>query len=296
MINITYGLPPKEKTAVALGYFDGLHRGHMGVIAAAQAQREMKLCIFTFNCDTTLPKFSSPEDIISFEDKCARFEKIGVEYIYAPDFAMVCNFTDEEFVRDILVRKLNAGFACCGRNFRFGLGGHGTPERLCELGRKYGILVEIVEDVCLDGELISSTEIRDLIRRGSIEQANRLLGYDLSFCLPVVHGNEIARTMDYPTINQIIPHTNVIPRLGAYASSAEVDGRVFRAITNIGVRPTVTDSGETVMETHILGYNGDLYGKRVTVSLKKFLRPEKKFKDLSGLKAQIAEDIAKVSE
>lgn len=294
MIDITYGAPPAERTAAALGYFDGLHPGHVGVIGAALAQRELKPAVFTFNCDTTLPKFKSPEDIISFENKCEMLEKMGVEYICAPDFAEVCTLTDEEFVYELLYKRLNAGFACCGRNFRFGLGGYGTPERLTEIGAKYGIAVQIVEDVCLDGEMISSTHIRELIRRGEIEQANRLLGYELQFCLPVVNGNKIARTMSFPTINQIIPKTNIIPRFGVYASYVGIHGRNYRGITNIGIRPTVVDDGGTVMETHILNFGEDLYGELVTISLIKYLRPERKFAGLDELKEQIAKDIAEI--
>ena len=285
---------PREKTAAALGYFDGLHLGHVGVIAAALLQTDLRPAVFTFNCDTTLPKFRSPEDIISFENKCELLDKIGVEYLFAPDFAEVCSLTDEDFVREVLAARLNAGFVCCGRNFRFGLGGRGTPERLRELGGKYGISVEIVEDICLDGELISSTHIRELIRRGEIEPANRLLGYELWFRLPVIHGNELARELNFPTINQIIPKTNIIPRFGVYQSYAEVHGHHYRAITNIGIRPTVVSGGETVMETHILNFDGDLYGEKIAVSLCKFIRPEQKFSGIDELKSQIDEDIREV--
>lgn len=291
MIDITYGASAAEKTAVALGYFDGLHLGHMGVIGAALAQTGLKPAVFTFNCDTTLPKFRSPEDIISFENKRELMGKIGVEYICAPDFAEVCRLTDEEFVKEILAEKLNAGFACCGRNFRFGLGGFGTPERLSEIGKKHGITVQIVEDICLDGEMISSTHIRELIRRGEIEQANRLLGYELWFRLPVVHGNGIGRRLSFPTINQIIPETNVIPRFGSYQSYAEVGGKQYRGITNVGIRPTIEGSEGVVMETHILNFSGDVYSEKIAVSLCKFIRPERKFAGLDELKKQIAEDI-----
>lgn len=294
MINITYGAPPSERTAAALGYFDGLHLGHMGVIGAAIKQRELnglRPAVFTFNCDTTLPKFKSPEDIISFENKRELLERIGVEYMFAPDFAEVCGLPEEDFVKEILVKKLNAGFACCGKNFRFGLGGHGTPDSLKSIGKKHGISVEIVEDVCLDGELISSSHIRELIRSGDIKEANRLLGYELWFRLPVVRGNGLARTMSYPTINQIIPSTNIIPKFGVYVSFVEVDGRQYRGITNIGIRPTVASGGGTVMETHILDFSGDLYGRNIAISLCAFLRPERKFSGLEELREQIALDI-----
>lgn len=290
MINITNGVAEK-KTAVALGYFDGLHLGHVQVINAALSQKGLTPAVFTFNCDTTLPKFSSPEDIISFENKCDMMERMGVEYVYAPDFAEVCTLTEEEFVRNILFEKLKAGFACCGRNFRFGLGGHGTPESLSKIGAKYGITVEVVPDVCLDGEMISSTRIREYIKNGEMEQANRLLGYELWFNLPVVHGNEIGRTMNFPTINQIIPETNVIPKFGVYSSYVRVGGKNYRGITNIGIRPTVQSSGKVVMETHILDFNGELYGQKAEVSLCRFLREERKFSSIDELKKQIAQDI-----
>lgn len=291
MIDLTYGAPICEKTAVALGYFDGLHLGHMGVIGAALAQRDLKPAVFTFNCDTTLPKFRSPEDLISFENKRELLAKAGVEYIYAPDFADVCTLTDEDFVRRILSEKLNAGYACCGRNFRFGLGGHGTPELLSKFGEPLGIRVEIVEDVCIDGELISSSHIRELIRLGKIEEANRLLGYEWMFKLPVVHGNEIGRKLCFPTINQILPDTNVMPRFGVYQSYVQARGINYRGITNIGIRPTISNSRGVICETHILNFDGDLYDEYVEVALCRFIRPERRFAGIEELKAQIKNDI-----
>lgn len=281
-----------DKTAVALGYFDGLHLGHMGVIGAALAQQGLKPAVFTFNCDTTLPKFRNQEDLISFENKCELLAKAGVEYIYAPDFAEVCTLTDEDFVQCILYERLNAGYACCGRNFRFGLGGHGTPELLSKYGEHLGIRVEIVEDVCLDGEIISSSHIRELIRMGKIEEANRFLGYDWQFKLPVVHGNELGRKLSFPTINQILPETNVMPRFGVYQSYVQARGRNYRGITNIGIRPTIENSRGVICETHILDFDGDLYGEYVEVALCKFIRPETRFSSVEELKNQIAKDAA----
>lgn len=292
MIDITYNGETAEKTAVALGYFDGLHLGHVAVIGAALAQKELKPAVFTFNCDTTLPKFRGPEDIISFENKRELLEKMGVYYLFAPDFAEVCTLTDEDFVKKILIDKLNAGFACCGSNFRFGRNGSGTPERLEKIGRKYGMKVEILPDICLDGQMISSTRIREHIRHGEIKQANRLLGYNLWYRLPVVRGNEIGRTISFPTINQIIPDTNIIPKYGVYKSAVEINGKHYSGVTNIGVKPTVVrhDGTGAVMETHIIGFEGDLYGQEIAVELLRFIRPEFKFSGLSELKRQIASD------
>ena len=299
MIDITYGSPAAEKTAVALGSLDGLPRGPRGVIRAARAQSGLKSAVFTFNCDTTLPKFARREDIISFENKRELLGKVGVDYLYAPDFAEVSGLTAREFVRDILVGRLNAGFACCGSNFRFGVNGSGTPALLAEIGAEYGMRALTVSDVCHNGVMISSTHIRELIRGGEIEQANELLGYELWYRLPVVRGNEIGRTLLFPTINQIIPDTNVIPRFGVYKSYTEVNGRTYRSITNIGVKPTIDDRRDgtgAVMETHILDYSGFLYGEKIAVSLCRFIRPERRFSGLAELKAQIADDIKAASE
>ncbi len=291
MIDITYGASPEKKTAVALGYFDGLHLGHVYVIQKVLSQNELSPAVFTFNCDTTLPKFEKQEDIISFENKCEMLSKMGIKYLYAPDYAEVSGLTYEQFVSEILVKKLDVGFACCGESFRFGKGGEGTPEKLLTLSEKYGFKAHIAENVCLDGEPISSTRIRELIREGKIEEANRLLGYELSFRLPVVYGNQIGRKLSFPTINQIIPSTNVIPRFGVYKSFVQVNGKNLRAITNIGIRPTVVENSGVVMETHILNFSGELYGKKIAVSLCGFLRGEKKFADLAELKEQIARDV-----
>ncbi len=294
MIDITYGGVISEKTSVALGYFDGLHLGHLGVIRAALSQEGLSPAVFTFNCDTTLPKFKNPEDIISFENKRELLSRVGVRYLYAPDFAEVYELTAEEFISEILVKRLNAGYACCGTNFRFGRNGSGTPGLLADIGEKYGMRAETVSDVCHNGVMISSTHIRELIRDGNIEEANTLLGYELWYRLPVVRGNEIGRRLlSFPTINQIIPPTNVIPRFGVYKSFVQLDGRNYRGVTNIGVKPTIEnrrDGGGVVMETHIIDFDEDLYGQNVSVSLCSFIRPERKFPDLEELKKQIAAD------
>lgn len=294
MIDITKSITaPPYKTAVALGYFDGLHLGHVGVISAAIARQDLKTAVFTFNCDSTLPKFQKPEDIVSFDNKCELMRRMGVEYLFAPDFAEVCGLEAEEFISEILVKRLNAGFACCGRSFRFGKGGSGDAEFLKKVGKKYGIDVEIVQDVCYNGVTISSTYIRELIRNGNISEANRLLGYELWYNLPVISGNRIGRTLNFPTINQIIPETNIIPKHGVYKSYVEVKGRHYRGVTNIGIKPTVevrSDGHGVVMETHIIGFDGDLYGEHIPVSLVSYLRPEIKFSGLEELKKQIEAD------
>lgn len=282
-------------SAVALGFFDGLHLGHIEVIKRALLKEGHCSVVFTFNDKTSLPKFSGKKDhcIITHEQKTEIFRNLGVERVYAPDFSDVKDFTAGEFVERILKNELDASFVVCGYDFRFGKGGEGNPEILRQLCAEYGMECEVVPAVEVDGVTVSSTVIRDLIRNGDIETANRFLGYELSYNLIVLEGSHIGRTIGFPTINQVIPDYMVKPKNGVYKSWTIVDGRTYRSITNIGVKPTVGYTGGSVMETNINGYEGDLYGRTVRVALREFIREEVKFSSLEELKNQIEADKAK---
>lgn len=282
-------------SAVALGFFDGLHLGHIEVIKRALLKDGLCSVVFTFNDKTSLPKFSGKKGhcIITHEQKTEIFGGLGVERVYAPDFGDVKDYTAREFVERILRDELNASFVVCGYDFRFGKGGEGNPETLKQLCSEYGMECEVVPAVAVDGVTVSSTAIREMITKGDIETANRFLGYELSYKLPVTQGSKIGRTIGFPTINQKIPDYMVKPKNGVYKSWTIVDGRTYRSITNIGVKPTVDYKGGAVMETHITGYDGNLYGQTVRVALREFIRDEKKFAGLEELKRQIEEDKAK---
>ncbi len=282
-------------SAVALGFFDGLHLGHIEVIKRALLKDGLCSVVFTFNDKTSLPKFSGKKGhcIITHEQKTEIFGGLGVERVYAPDFGDVKDYTAREFVERILRDELNASFVVCGYDFRFGKGGEGNPETLKQLCSEYGMECEVVPAVAVDGVTVSSTAIREMITKGDIETANRFLGYELSYKLPVTQGSRIGRTIGFPTINQKIPDYMVKPKNGVYKSWTIVDGRTYRSITNIGVKPTVDYKGGAVMETHITGYDGNLYGQTVRVALREFIRDEKKFAGLEELKQQIEEDKAK---
>ncbi len=279
-------------SAAALGFFDGLHLGHIEVIKRTLLREGLRSVICTFNDKTDLPKFREKKGsrIITFEQKTELFAKTGADYLYAPDFGDIRDCSAREFAEKILCGKLCAEYVVCGYDFRFGKGGEGDSSELARLCAEKGIACEVVPPVKVDGEIVSSTEIRRLIREGEIERANKMLGYELSYRLPVVRGNAIGRTIGFPTINQYIPEDMVCPKNGVYKSWAIAGGRTFRSITNVGVRPTVSDSGTTVMETHIIGFNGDLYGQSVKIALRGYLRGERKFGSLGELKEQLAYD------
>ena len=297
MIDIT-AKGSKTPSAVALGFFDGLHLGHIEVIRQAMSLAEadgISSVIFTFNDKTMLPKFKTRQNIIGYDLKLELLAKIGVNYIYAPDFATARDLTPEEFVNDILIEKLHAKYVTCGYDFRFGKGGAADAEELSRLCALKGVQVTVGPAVTLDGQIVSSTSIREMIRNGDVATANRMLGYELTYVLEVKRGNQIGKTMGFPTINQIIPAGNVTPKFGVYKSWAQIKGHNYPAITNIGVKPTIAlrdgeEAREPEMETHIIGFGGDLYGLRARVTLREFMREEKKFSSLDELKAQLELD------
>lgn len=286
---------PPLKTAVALGVFDGIHRGHQAVISKAICYKDVGLspCVFTFDTKSVTSK-GKIELIISDELKFSKFEKMGVEYVYSPRFEDVKNVTPEDFVKEILLKKLNCGVAVCGENFHFGKGGSAGCYELSQLCEKYGIKCEIIPFLKYNGKPICSTDIRELIKQGDIKTANEMLGYDFHFKGRVVKGNEIGRTLNFPTINQYFEDRHVIPRFGVYASVVNIKGKNYMGVSNIGVKPTVSSENKPLCETFVIDFNDVIYGQEVTISLKEFIRAEQRFDSLEILKEHIALDLKNV--
>ncbi len=288
---------PENSTAVAMGLFDGVHLGHRSVIKRAVEIAEENIgiapAVFTFETQSVTSKGDNGvEYLLPRQLKHKLIEGLGVKYIYSPDFADVKNMWAEEFVEQVLKDRLKAEFVVCGEDFRFGRNASGNVEILKKLCKNYGIKVNVVSPVRVEGGMkISSTMIRELIKKGKISDANRLLGDKFQFKLPVVYGHQIGRTLNFPTINQCFDGRQVMPKFGVYASTAEVDGRLYPAVTNIGMKPTVANTDTPVAESFIAGFDGDLYGESIKISLVDFIRTECKFDSLHELKAQIARDV-----
>lgn len=281
----------KRKSAVALGLFDGIHLGHRAVLNIA-VESGLVPSVFTFNPDAVAGKSNSGY-IYDKSEKSKILGEYGIEQIYSVDFSDVCDMNGEEFVRNILVDKLNADFVCCGNNFRFGKSASCGVAELCELGRKYGFEVRIADDVMYEGETVSSTAIRNLLLNGDTVRAWQFLGEPYTINKEVVHGAELGRTIGFPTINQLFNKGQLVPKYGVYAGAVLIGGKYYKAITNIGMKPTVNYGGMPLAETHIIGFSGDLYGKNIGVMLIEFIRPEKKFGSVNELKNQIADDMKK---
>lgn len=281
-------------SAVALGMFDGVHLGHRSVLELVrkQAQNGLNPSVFTFSTESVGIKHdASLCYLYPSAQKCRLLKDCGMQRIYHPPFAEVCDMTGEAFVQNILVQRFSAAYVCCGRDFRFGRGAACGAKELQRFGEAYGFRVEIAEDVLMDGLPVSSSRIRRHLQSGEIAAANALLGAPYTIEQEVVHGAKLGRTIGFPTVNQVFAGGQLVPKFGVYASKTIVDCVIYPSLTNIGRKPTVGYDGEPLAETHIIGFAGDLYGKTLQVQLHHFLRGEQKFASVAELTEQMQKDL-----
>lgn len=286
---------PDQPTALALGCFDGVHIGHAAVIRAAMETGKPSAVVTFRQPPSTVLKGDGAQTLMTDALREKVLDGMGLDALIYLDFPDVRDLSPEAFIRGVLVEKFHAAFVFCGFNYRFGKGACAGPQELMDLCARLGIRGVCIDPVCVGGRPVSSTRIRALIAHGEMEQAAEMLGRPFSLSLPVVHGHMLGRRLGSPTINQRIPGGHIVPRFGVYASAAAVDGRIWPAVTNVGIHPTVSPDG-ILVETHILGYSGDLYGREIPVEFIRFLRPERKFEDTAQLKAQIRQDAAQASD
>ena len=281
----------EKPTSVALGYFDGVHRGHAAVIGeAVQCAKENGYVptVFTLmQSPRSILRGEKSNNIITLDEKLGILEALGVEQVYLIDFVGIKDITAEEFVRDIIHGRFNARHAACGFNYHFGAGAKGHGFELGEMCRKYNIGVFARQRITMSGSPISSTRIRECIVKGDIPSANEMLGRLYGFRLPVIHGRQLGRTLGTPTINQEFPEGLVLPLFGVYATSVNVDGKEYCGVTNIGMKPTV-GSEKPLIETWMPDYSGEeLYGKTIDIRLLLNIRSERKFADIEELQKEI---------
>lgn len=282
-----------ERTAVALGLFDGVHLGHRAVLDAACRQKEngLKPAVYTFS-DGLVAHKGADGFLYSCEQRHHLICECGIQSECSAPFEIIRNLSGEAFAEQELYRNMHAAYVSCGRNFRFGKGAAWDAEDLRQLGQKYGFAVEIVEDVQIEGMTVSSTSIRRLLTQGDVEKASLLLGRPYSILQSVRHGAQLGRTIGFPTINQPFRKGQLVPEYGVYASETRTpDGLWHRSLTNIGMKPTVDYQGMPLAETYIDGFSGSLYDKTVEVRLLAFLREERRFASVEALTEQMRKDL-----
>ena len=285
-----------QPCAVALGSFDGLHIGHRAVINSAvhyTKQSDNLLIPGIFMMSNSLHK---ADIIMPFSIKCSILPSLGIKRIYMPSFNDLRDLSPEEFVYDILYKKMNVKYISCGYNYHFGKNAKGDCNTLQMLCNKYGIVCDIIEPVEYQNDTVSSTRIRKCIESGDINSANDMLHTPFTINFEVVSGRKIGRLLGTPTLNQIPPKGFVLPKFGVYASFAKVNGKYMPSVTNFGIKPTVGAEKSPLYETWIMDYNGSLYGQHIEVSLLEFLRVEQKFDNIDLLREKIFSDGDKSKE
>lgn len=283
-----------EPTAVTLGKFDGLHRGHQKLLREVFRFQEKGFCpaVFTFEtAPNTLMRGTLQTMITTNAERRENLERAGVDYLVEYPFNQaVAHFEPEEFVAQILVGQMNARAIVIGPDNRFGYQRRGDAALLRALSLRYGYEVVVVEKALDGGREISSTYIREELAAGRIEKANELLGYPYRIQGEVVHGKHLGSRLGFPTVNVLPCRQKHLPAFGVYLSQTVIDGCVYPSITNIGKKPTIAGEHPAGVETYIYNWNQDLYGSWIEVRLLSFLRPERKFHGMEELKAQVLAD------
>lgn len=288
-------------TVLTLGVFDGLHLGHQlimkTVVDRARAIGAVPTVItFEPHPRAVLHPESAPPLLQTFDQKIEALGVLGIEQTIVIHFdEAFSRIRAEDFLGEVVKDRLHAKEVYLGRGFAFGHNREGNIELLKRISGQLGFIADEVPEVALRGQRVSSSRIRELLLRGQVNLARRMLGRPYGVEGPVVHGAERGTQIGFPTAN-IHPHNRVIPRGGVYVTATLLDGQWRRSVTNIGMRPTFDDGTTTSVETHVLNWSDDLYGDVVRVRFLRRLRDEKKFGSIADLKSQIERDVSRAEE
>lgn len=285
--SFSLSLEKRKPCAICLGTFDGIHLGHRSVLNKALSSEYIPVAlVFSF------PP-SGAGALMSLDDKKVALKNMGFKKVAVLKYEEIKDMTFTAF-EDYIVSRFNVALICCGYDYSYGKGRQGNAETLRAFCEKKGIEISVSSEVKTENKRASSTEIRRLIAEGEIDKANSLLLNPFSFTADVTSGDKRGRKLGFPTINQVYPENLVKPKFGVYKVEVEIDGKSYKGISNIGLRPTFKTESCT-SETYIMDFSGDLYGKSVKITLLKFIREERKFSDIDELINQINEDIKTAS-
>ena len=289
-----------EANIICLGNFDGVHFAHRTLLREAQKLKHEKLtdakcgvlCFRKPSCDY----FSQnpPKHLTTLAQKLQFFADEGMDFALVIDFGAIKDFSGEQFVNDILIGQCACIATVCGYNYRFGKGGTGNYELLQQLFAPGNTIV--VPAIHQDGDTVSSTRIRELLKVGKVKEANALLTVPFSIMAPVERGKGLGRHLGAPTFNQTPPEELLIPARGVYLTRCTVDDQYYYGLTNIGTHPTVDIDAPLNFETHLLNFEGDLYQKELKIEFLDYIRPEQRFESKEALQKQIQQDIKVAKE
>ena len=286
-----------EKRVIALGFFDGVHLGHAALLSKASSKAaEIGACPSVLTYD------NHPETLITGQKVpliCTAYNRAELirerfmiqEVIFSHFDRNLMETPWQHFISDFLAEKFSAIHVVAGHDFHFGYKGEGNPERLVSECGKLGIGCDIVGRVELDGITISSTYIRKLIAQGDMERAAEFLGYPHRISGVVRHGQKIGSSFGFPTVNLDIPDEIQMPSFGVYITNVMLNGKRYPSVTNIGVNPTMSRNIAPRLESTLLDFGGNLYGKKISVELLRYIRPESDFQSASVLKEHIVKDV-----
>lgn len=288
-----------KNSGVGLGNFDGLHIGHMALInilISECALNDLHSIVYTFikHPQNMLRKALIDPLITTNDQKIRLLERTALDFLFYETFdEAYSRLSPDEFINNILLDKLKARLVVVGFNYRFGYMGKGDVEYLKKCGEKLGFRVIVVPPVKVKTEIVSSTLIRNYIKKGRMERVFQLLGRHFSLYGTVVCGRRVGRTLGFPTANIMALPTMVVPANGVYITKTKFEDKWINSITNVGVAPTLKEDSVFSIETHLLDYNEDIYGKNIEVCFIHKLRGEKKFESIEALKKQVQSDIKK---
>jgi riboflavin kinase/FMN adenylyltransferase len=290
--NYTEELP---RPVLTLGNFDGVHLGHQAIFKKVVGRaREIGGTSIAFTFEPHPLKVLAPERspllLNTFHGKMRLFEQAGTDVVICANFTR--EFADqhpEDFARDVLHKLINVNEVFVGYDYAFGRGREGSIESLKKMGQTYGFRVGVVEPVLVDGTVVSSSAVRELLSKGQMQEAARLLGRHYAIEGEVVHGSHRGHTLGFPTAN-LKTANELIPGFGVYAVIAHVDCRPFKGVASIGIRPTF-NNGPVSIEVYLFEFEQDIYGKEMEVAFVKRLRGEEKFPDAGALVRQIRKDV-----
>lgn len=288
----------QDKTAIAIGKFDGIHLGHKKLLKYILDQKQdgLKATVFTFEPSPEEFFVGHPvKQLFTRNEKRRAFENMGIDILVEfPLNEKTAATPPEDFVKTILVEDLKADYIAAGTDVSFGDKGRGDQYLLRNMSKELGFELCLIDKVMLDGEEVSSTRVRNQIADGEIPMAKRLLGSDYSIMGCVEHGKHLGHTIGIPTVNILPPAGKLLPPFGVYSSRVIIDGNEYKGMTNIGRKPTVSSDNQIGVETYIYDFDQDVYGKTIEVRLLEFKRPEMKFDSVEQLKAQMEKDIINI--